>query len=429
MLDRFSTDDDRRAYWPIETGLNLPVEDTLRVELDVGQFPNQMVSKDFPIKVNPIRVTPLEGVIEVDEPGELVPVRVRIEQAHDDALEWAADEGGWQGEPRLVQADPPVWEYMHIAASDEDKFPYVISARSSSTTGLRADGDPPRVATMEVRLRELIIEPDPGSVFVEGRLQFTARDRDGNPVEVNWSATGGSIDANGVYRAGENPGLFQVTAISKENPGRRATAAVEVNEIPCVVGTWKMDNASFEKAMEQLFAESGFPADVRVSGDDYSRFAVVGGDEPIAEFSFLQRDFTLSIDLPDGESSFVINGAQSGIFGTSQFDDDDDTRGIMWINETAVEFERVEAVMGPTRVELDTDASGSVEIFDYRGALPPDVPDLIEGAAAYECVGDDELLLTTSVDEADSDDGDVDPSALPGFMTVSFSRADWPEID
>lgn len=371
QLDRFGVDDDRRAYWPLDLGMNLPVEDLLRVELDFRQFRNQMVWAEFPIKVNPIRVTALENVIEVDNPMDLVPVRVQIDGAHDDTLDWNGGEGDWQGEPQLVQADPPVWEYTHIAAIDEDAFPYVISARSASTSGLRANGEPPRVATMTVRLRELIISPDPAGTVAGGQVQFTARDRNGNPVEVDWSATGGTIDANGLYTAGPDEGTFTVTAVERANPDRRATTSVEITDAECVVGLWRLDTQSF---IDQIMRLVPFQAEAfDLGGSYFTEFRADGSYEGRREA------WSFGVATPEGVVTNRFDGVETGSWGIVS----GASGAELFIQETT------------SNVTVQTTVEAAGQVISIPGGGPGDGAGLSSGQGAFTCDGN-RLTLTAT---------------------------------
>jgi hypothetical protein len=79
---------------------------------------------------------------------------------------------------------------------------------------------------------EVSVSPSQSTVLVGTQRQFTANvaqliDPPRN-AEVTWSATAGSIDANGNYTAPNTPGTYQVTAKSVLNPARSATVDVTV---------------------------------------------------------------------------------------------------------------------------------------------------------------------------------------------------------
>lgn len=73
------------------------------------------------------------------------------------------------------------------------------------------------------------ISPDDASVSPGGTQPFTCQvfDADGNELDfsVNWSCTGGSIDAFGLYKAGATSGSYTVTA---EEPNSGVTQSVTV---------------------------------------------------------------------------------------------------------------------------------------------------------------------------------------------------------
>lgn len=105
-----------------------------------------------------------------------------------------------------------------------------------------------------------------GTVAVSRQRSFEARDRDGKPVAVRWTATGGSIDSNGVYTAGKTPGRYTVTATGIENPELTATVTVIVVELDCLVGSWTLRSQEF---LEQLAAFGGGDASLSYRSGEY----------------------------------------------------------------------------------------------------------------------------------------------------------------
>lgn len=305
VLDRFDTDNESRTYWPVDTGMTLPVEDTLRIEVDFRQFRNQQAWKDFPVRVVPIRVSgPAE--IEVDNPMDVVDVDFTVANAHDHSLELDADHGDWvDGPPTYLDGDPLIQRYRHIAAINEDDFPYIVVARSTSTSGLRANGDPPRVHTAVVRLRELIVRPDPASALPGNQIQFTATDRNGNPVEVDWSGTGGTIGPDGVYTAGDTPGTYSVTAVDVNNPDRRTTVTVTIADGDCVVGTWRLRTQPFLDQFMQ-FVPMGADA-LEIGGQYITEFRADGS------FEGRRENWTWAVTIPDmGIATISIDSVERG---------------------------------------------------------------------------------------------------------------------
>jgi hypothetical protein len=81
------------------------------------------------------------------------------------------------------------------------------------------------VATPDVTVS---VTPALPTVFVAGRVQFAATVENATDLSVTWSATGGHIDAAGVLTAPDVPGQVEVTATSKADPTRSASASVSV---------------------------------------------------------------------------------------------------------------------------------------------------------------------------------------------------------
>ena len=74
------------------------------------------------------------------------------------------------------------------------------------------------------------IEPKSASLQTGDTRQFSATVTNTTNFEVNWTASGASIDVNGLFTA-TSGGTFTVTATSQADPGKRATASVSVAAI------------------------------------------------------------------------------------------------------------------------------------------------------------------------------------------------------
>jgi hypothetical protein len=79
-------------------------------------------------------------------------------------------------------------------------------------------------------LSQILIRPDSASIAAGQSVQFAAVGRTPSgqerPVSVKWSATGGTIDATGLYASDTTPGAFEVTA-TLEQPHLTASARVK----------------------------------------------------------------------------------------------------------------------------------------------------------------------------------------------------------
>jgi hypothetical protein len=85
--------------------------------------------------------------------------------------------------------------------------------------------EPPRLATLVVSPSQAIVEPGKKQTFTAKGL-----DQDGHGIDagqVIWSATGGSVDTDGVFQAGVVEGSFLVTATANNV---RVTASVTVSK-------------------------------------------------------------------------------------------------------------------------------------------------------------------------------------------------------
>lgn len=374
VLERFSTDPAGQTFEPIETGLNLPVEDTLSVEIEPSLFAGQFVFQHTPISVQPIRVTST-AVIEVDQPGEEVTIAAEIANALDPELSWESAEGGWRGDARLTSAGaivgPPArWERDHITPDSDDAFPYLITIESTSSSGLRADGDPPRNTVVEVRLKELIVVPAAGSVFTGRTLQYEAFDRDGNRVEVDWQASGGVIDANGLFTAGDTPGTFQVTATLKSNSSVSTTVPVQVVKEDCVPGEWRLREQDF---LSQLTATFGQGASMTHTGGQY---LISMGDD--GSYTGRRDNWTFDITLEGQTLQIFINSVETGT----------------WIVDVDQENMTVDEFTSDATVRLSINGQpvpGGAQQVESPG---------FGGSGTYECSGD--LLTVTVVDAGTS---------------------------
>ncbi len=366
----FSVDSDEQTFEPIETDLNLPVEDTLKIEVESSQFGRAHVEEAHLISVKPISLDSVQ-TIDVDNPGDYVDIEVSIMNALDRKLDWVTDQGGWQGDATLTDAGemfgpPTVWTRTHASALHEIEFPYFVTIDAATVTGLRADDDPPRRRVVQIRLKQLIVTPTDGSVLVRGTLPFFAEDRDGKAVEVDWEAAGGSIGAGGVYEAGETEGIYPVTATSKADRGLSTTVAVVVVDEDCLVGQWRLREQHF---LDQISSIAGAGALTYLSGQYLITFEEDGsyiGQRASWRFSIMQAGAAIE---------FLINSIENGTWIV----DSDGERLV--VNETTSSF------------------SGAASILGRTVSLPPMIESSgFSGEGAYDCSGD--LLTTTFGDGA-----------------------------
>ncbi len=95
--------------------------------------------------------------------------------------------------------------------------------------------EPPRLAQLVVRPAHVIVKPGDRASF-----SYSGLDQYGQPImvaEVEWAATGGSIDSKGIFIAGKDGGAFTASA---KSDGGEAIAEVRIatkDEVPEIIET------------------------------------------------------------------------------------------------------------------------------------------------------------------------------------------------
>lgn len=320
VLGRFTVDSSLRSYVPKDV-----IFDTLRIQSNGEVFSGQNVSKTFDVDVKPIVVTVNPTEVYVDDPGQMIDIEARIANAELEALFWDAQQGEWADGLGASTNGPMVRPLQ--TPGDPDAYPFLVVVESLSRYGLREDGDPPRVGIVIVNLAKFIVTPSPGSVSINTTLQFAAASRTDPPVEVRWTATGGTIDpSSGLYVAGDQPGTFQVTATSVANSAVSVTVVVNVVDDSCLTGDWVVEQGELNR-LYQAISEDVDDTTITVQGQILMSFDG-------ASYTYVP-DFTLRLDIDTGSDDFRINAdatltgsmgggytADGGIITTTNFQSD-----------------------------------------------------------------------------------------------------------
>jgi hypothetical protein len=111
-------------------------------------------------------------------------------------------------------------------------------------------------------IKDILLSPQRISVKPgdEVRFMVTVLDRQGNeisPDKLNWSATGGSIDGLGVFRAGQVEGTFEVTATAGQVKGY-AIVTIITEERPVKRVVVSPPEMRIGPGRTQIFSASGF---------------------------------------------------------------------------------------------------------------------------------------------------------------------------
>jgi len=228
-----------------------------------------------------------------------------------------------------------------------------VSAEFSGTTGLYGLQFPPPRAldTVEITLADLFVDPAEATIPPNSQLQYTATNRDGNPVEVTWSATGGSISADGLYTAGVRTGSFTVTAVAEDGSDLAATVPVHIVECD-LVGTWSLRLAPFIANIGEI----GGGQATYISGQS---IMTLSGD---GTFTSQRIGLTLEASAGGQTARLIIDSTESGTW--------DDSEGGISINESA----------SNATVQMAIPGVGTM-------AAPVDAPNGFSGIGTYTCSG------------------------------------------
>lgn len=101
------------------------------------------------------------------------------------------------------------------------------------TSSCAQDFQSPSEAVTDGAATSVELDPSNASVFPTETVQFAAAivDQAGEPAagQIDWTATGGAITADGLYTAGQTPGSYNVTA-TEANTGVSGSAGVTITD-------------------------------------------------------------------------------------------------------------------------------------------------------------------------------------------------------
>jgi hypothetical protein len=181
-----------------------------------------------------------------------------------------------------------------------------------------------------------------------------------------------------------------------EAAGEAAAAEPDPTDPSCLVGTWKVDNASLENAFESMLPAELPGATFTLVGDDLLRFFP---QEDVAdpntqttyargEYSSI-RDVAMIVTASDrpGQVEYRFEGAETGRYSAAE--------GLIWIGDLLSLFDRSTMVMdagGVRREMVLSEGSADVTIIFPGGSFsttvePPSDED-VDIAAFYSCLGD-----------------------------------------
>lgn len=199
------------------------------------KFGGHTIIKNYGILVNPIEIT-IDPASYRGEPGDVVVFTASIENANHDDVAWSISPQGRH--QYTISSDGHGTSIITIRTSEyPEDYPATVRVESTSSTGLRFYSDaPPRFAEALLGGEHANVEIDPNYVCVKpGQDQiFTATVDGSRNDKITWTATGGTINSQGVFTAGDEPGNYEVTATSQADPMAYATNVVTVGSCLCM---------------------------------------------------------------------------------------------------------------------------------------------------------------------------------------------------
>ena len=348
-------------YEPTKLG-----NDFLKIRARADKFSGQSISVNVPVSTNQLQVVGSPSIVLVRRAGEALPITAELRNADTETLDWDPGKGTWNDGTGQETNGPRTRPLL--TPTNKNAYPFPVTIKSTSKTGLRADATDERSATVWVELQGLIVEPDPGSVRVRQPLPFFAFDSDGNAREVTWTATGGEIDANGLYIAGNEPGVYTVTATAVDDPSVVVTVQVTITDAECLLGTWLLRSQEF---LDQIGAASGAPGTISYRSGEYR--LVIGED---GTYTGYRDQWSFRITTPEGTLAVMIDSVDPGAWSATETE--------LTVNDFGSE----------ATVTFGIEVGGQIQ------PLPINVPqtagtDAFSGTGAYECDGD---VMTGSFD-------------------------------
>lgn len=175
---------------------------------------------------------------------------------------------------------------------------YAVTATSA------ADPTKSGAAVVVVQDVSISISPTSATLAPGGHQQFVATVNGTASTAVTWTATGGTVTANGLYTAGSVPGNFNVTATSMDDPTQSSTATVTVG------GSGVLLSSLRRQTYAQALAGTTSPC-----GDD-EQSTLSPGNSSSSSYSHTAQCTRTSLDATGEASSsltYTITGSSAGL--------------------------------------------------------------------------------------------------------------------
>jgi hypothetical protein len=213
----------------------------IRFKTNPDELPADVAIHTVPVELQTINVAFEPRVARVSEEDIIIPFTVTI---HNSVLNPA--ESPWVELPLDIY--PPVGEVVGPEFIDGNTLHFEyhppdtivrISTDSTAQGGIRAPEHhpPPRTGSMLVTMERLHLDLYPATVCLsQGEThRFEALDHlTGEPVDVTWQASTGTISADGIYSAPGDQGEAIITATATGDPLATATSRVILGTCDCL---------------------------------------------------------------------------------------------------------------------------------------------------------------------------------------------------
>jgi CSLREA domain-containing protein len=216
--------------------------------------PSKRASATITVRAVAIAVTPDSAGVDA---GETVAFTASVTNSVDAGVAWEASAGTIVGDSTSATL---TWTAPVAAGS------YTLTARSTADPGQAAS------ATVTVAPIGVSVTPATSSVDAGGAVQLSATVANAADAGVTWSASGGTVSANGTSASWTAPftgGTFTVTATSVADSTKRASATITVRTIDVSV--------SPSTAELDAGAQATFTASVANSADTGVTWSADGG--------------------------------------------------------------------------------------------------------------------------------------------------------
>jgi hypothetical protein len=307
-----------------------------------------------------VTVSPSGPSVEI---GQAKDFTATSEEPGDTSFTWSADKGTIDGSghftaptepgPVVVKATSakPAWFPTSDGPNRSGKTTVSVTCPAGKVPFTPAPGQP-----RECRVLSIDISPTDVTVDTGHTQQFTAGVHDADDKRVDWSvsAGGGTITQQsgsglgGLYTASNTPGTYTVTAVSRADPAKQATASVTVNGSGTLEVVTRSEEVHVKNEGGYAYPPGSDPGDFI---DPESRDETFAG-QPLRG----HRAFSTGAEMGGSAS---VGGANAQIFVAGVHSSDvDDAGGQLALSVTSSASASVTASSGP-----DEEAGGKASSY------------------------------------------------------------------